>query len=72
MLSSVLIQPDMGPVISLLATSPRCFRDLLRQGIQRWQMRQIAAHHDAATPLWPRGLRACVGGRRAAATGAGR
>eukprot|EP00959_Pyramimonas_sp_CCMP1952_P229207 4792508-Pyramimonas_sp.AAC.1 len=42
---------------------------LLRAGIQRWQMRTIQAHvpdFPGGCELWPRGIRALVGSKGAA------
>ena len=67
--SSLAVRPDLGEASPLLLIDSRHLVDHLRAGIQRWQTRGIQSHAPgffAGCELWPRGIRACVGSRRAA------
>ena len=44
MVSSFVIITDEGQALSLLEVPPRDFRDLLKDGIARWQCRKAVAH----------------------------
>ena len=68
MVSSISVRDDQGHVWSFLQLDPMLLRDVLRAGIQRWQMDRRVAHHPQAEPsvkLWARCLRSCVGSNNA-------
>ena len=60
--SAHVIRSDLNEYYSLLELSPWDIRQLLVMGIQRWQMRRIAAHlpeHDGEV-LWGRAMRQSI------------
>eukprot|EP00959_Pyramimonas_sp_CCMP1952_P020237 427118-Pyramimonas_sp.AAC.1 len=50
-----------------LQVAPRDFRDLLEQGLHRWQLRKVQERISELQDeqIWLKGLRACVAGSRA-------
>ena len=66
---TVLIS-DLGHLFDMQRLPPRSILELVRQGIERWQARQILEHHRdvcvGGEIIWTRILRKCVGGGQAA------
>ena len=67
MVSAHGLLDDGGRPICLLTCSPKVVKHLLYQGIQRWQARQVQAHHPQwnGEQLWVRAMRATLKGRDA-------
>ena len=60
--SAHILKSDQGEYYSMLELAPWDIRQLLVLGVQRWQMRRIAAHlpeHDGEE-FWGRAMRQCI------------
>eukprot|EP00959_Pyramimonas_sp_CCMP1952_P451654 9456560-Pyramimonas_sp.AAC.1 len=70
MRSSTAVVCDEGNVTSLMHTCPAEFRELLREGVSRWQSRQtlshLPGHLEGGEEVWMRALPLIVGGSKSA------
>ena len=60
MASAWVLKSDAGVTYSMLHTAPRDIKDVLIEGIQRWQCRRAVDHlpESHGETLWPRAVRA--------------